>query len=335
MCAVWWGWGVSQSSFPEIVVPPAIEQAMDEGAGLGFSISGGKDSQALANVLAALGRQWEWSDRIFAIHSHLGRAEWPQTMAHCQKIAADNGLELVVVRRPQGDLVDEMKQRMVTLAGTGKPFWPSASTRYCTADQKRGPIDVALRRAPFWPSAANRYCTSHQKQNQIDKNFRRFEIVISAEGLRAQESPARRKKPELAIRPSITAAALKNLSVEDALAKRKPGQRVAINWYPLHGWSLEDVWQACGTSGAELAHRQQLYQAGRVEEALAGWPCHIAYVLGNQRLSCVFCVLGSVNDLRNGARHNPELLKEYIQMEQDGRATFKHGWSLESLLGES
>ncbi len=314
-----------------ITVPPAIVEAMQHGACLAISISGGKDSQALLNSLASLALERGWMDQVFAIHSHLGRAEWPQTLGHCECMCGQAGVPLVIVNRPQGDLVAEIRARMVKLQGTGKPFWPDASNRYCTSDQKRGQIDKVLR-APFWPDAKNRYCTSHQKTNQIDKAFRRFEVVISAEGVRADESAARAKKQALSIRPAITATSLRTLSPDLALAARKAGQRVAMTWYPLHDWNVDQVWAACGTSGPDLERRRALYKAGQIAEAMDSFPAHPAYVFGNNRLSCVFCILGSLNDLRNGAKHNPELLREYVEMERVGQSTFKNGWSLASLL---
>lgn len=307
---------------------------MEQGGCLAISVSGGKDSQALLNTVAQVAREHGWLDNVFAIHSHLGRAEWPQTLEHIQRTCDAVQVPLVVVERPQGDLIVEMRARMKKLEGTGKPFWPDAQNRYCTADQKRGQIDKVLR-APFWPDAKNRYCTAHQKTNQIDKAFRHYSIVISAEGVRADESPARAKKPALAIRPAITAKGLRLMSPDDALSNRKDSQRVALTWYPLHDWNLEQIWLACGTTQTDLERRRDLYRSGDITQALDGFPAHPAYVFGNNRLSCVFCILGSINDLRNGARHNPELLKEYIAMEDEGQSTFKNGWSLKTLLEEN
>jgi aldehyde:ferredoxin oxidoreductase len=36
----------------------------------------------------------------------------------------------------------------------------------------------------------------------------------------------------------------------------------------------------------------------------------------NERLSCVFCIMGCVNDLRHGAEQRPDLLKKYIELEK-------------------
>lgn len=108
---------------------------------------------------------------------------------------------------------------------------------------------------------------------------------------------------------------------------------------PIFDWSLDDVWEACGTSAADVDRRRKLYERGEEEnsealkaQALDGWSCHPAYVFGNERLSCALCVLGSKNDLRNGMKHNPDLFQTYLFMEVVGGSTFKNGWSLAELL---
>jgi 3'-phosphoadenosine 5'-phosphosulfate sulfotransferase (PAPS reductase)/FAD synthetase len=287
-----------------ITIPPVIDLLLRQGASLAISISGGKDSQALLNSLAPLTHRYPLAT-VFAIHADLGRTEWGETAAHVDRLAKEAGVPLVVVRRSQGDLLDRWQERMVKLAGTGKPFWSSAANRYCTSDLKRGPINMHLRRS---------------------------RLVISAEGIRRDESPTRAKKPVVEMREAITAEALKGLSIEDALAMRNPHQRLAVTWNAIHDWSLDDVWAACGTSCEELERRQVQYRAGDVETALEGWPAHPAYVYGNQRLSCALCVLASNSDIRNGAKHNPELYQELRRMEIASGFTFKAKQSLADIV---
>ena len=288
-----------------IAMPASIQAVLEDGADLGVSISGGKDSQAMLLAVVAEYRRQQWPGQVFAIHAHLGRMEWPQTLAHCEAICEQAGVPLTVVSRPQGDLVQEMWDRVEKLRGTGKPPFPSAQNRYCTSDQKRNQIDKVLRAAPF-PDAKNRYCTSHHKTNQIDKALRKHEVVISAEGIRADESPARAKRPEWERREQICTVA-----------------RTAYTWRPLLHWSEADVWDAIGTSRDDVNHRRRLYRSGDKDAAFAGWPAHPAYVMGNQRLSCALCVLASRADITNGARHNPELLAELVRMEDVSGFSFR------------
>lgn len=286
-------------------IPPIIRAALAKGAALVISLSGGKDSQALLAALVAAYIANGWTGVIIGVHAHLGRAEWPQTMAHCQALCDEAGIKLYIVGRTAGaDLVDRMKDRMQDVQGTGKPFWPSSAMRYCTSDMKRGPIDTLLRK---------------------------YKLVISAEGVRGDESPNRAKKPVVAMRKQITAEALHNFPLEDALAHRSFKQRLALTWYPLHDWSESDVWQACGTDINDLRERQALYRLGQEALALDNWPAHPAYVYGNERLSCALCVLASRNDLRNGAKHNPELFQELVAMERESGFTFRQDLALADL----
>ena len=194
--------------------------------------------------------------------------------------------------------------------------------------------DLAGTGKPFWPSAAQRYCTSDHKRSQADKFFRRHDLVISIEGIRADESPKRSRDLPLSIRKQITAKCLRDLTPADALAKweaERPG-RLALTWYPIHNWSVDQVWEACGTSAQALDLLREVYQSGDKDMALSEWPCHPAYVMGNERLSCAICILASESDIRNGARNNPALAQIYLSFEQRSGISFKHKRSLASVL---
>lgn len=271
-----------------INIPAPIEEALAGGAALVISISGGKDSQAMLYEVVAARIAHQWPGEIHAIHADVGRMEWPQSAAHCQKMCDEVGVTLVTVHRPQGDLLDQIQQRMVKLAGSGKPHWPSAQQRYCTSDQKRA---------------------------QIDKVLRQHDRVISAEGVRRAESASRAHRPCYDTRTTISNS-----------------RRTAFNWRPLIHWSTEDVWISLGTSSLDLYRRQVLYRAGEHEEAMDGWPAHPAYIYGNERVSCALCVLACQNDLETGARHNPELLRELVAMEEESGFSFKQHLRLGSLI---
>lgn len=271
-----------------IAVPAQVQAVFDRGGTVAISISGGKDGQAMLRALVA---QLPAAVNKIAVHADLGRTEWPQTPQHVERMAAEAGLQLVVVRRARGDMIDRWHERMVKLKGTGKPFWSSAKNRYCTSDMKRGPIDIHLRK---------------------------YQAIISAEGLRAQESVARAKKPVLKVRDQID-----------------NNSRTAYTWNPILDWSLDDVWAVLGTSGPDVIRRRALWAAGEYEAAMAGWQAHPAYVMGNERLSCVICILGSRNDMRNGARHNPETARLMLAMEQESGATFRQDLSLAQIIEEA
>jgi 3'-phosphoadenosine 5'-phosphosulfate sulfotransferase (PAPS reductase)/FAD synthetase len=154
---------------------------------LAINISGGKDSQAMLEHLGERAIRESWKCKIFIIHADLGRIEWPQTKEFVEKLAKSVELPLVVVKRDKGDMIDRWQERYQTLnsQGNSKPFWSSANARYCTSDLKIQPIN---------------------------KYLRQFKLVVSAMGIRADESRNRAKKPILSVRKNITTSKLTELS---------------------------------------------------------------------------------------------------------------------------
>lgn len=137
---------------------------------------------------------------------------------------------------------------------------------------------------PSWPSRATRQCTSDLKRGPIERETRRyakalgFKIIVNCMGLRAQESTDRAK-----------------LETFKRNERNSVAGRQWYDWLPIHAWTRDQVFAAI---------------------AAAGQTPHWAYAAGNERLSCVFCIMASRRDLRNGARHNPELLAKYIELEE-------------------
>jgi 3''-phosphoadenosine 5''-phosphosulfate sulfotransferase (PAPS reductase)/FAD synthetase and related enzymes len=145
-----------------------------------------------------------------------------------------------------------------------------------------------------WPSAAYRQCTSDLKRGPIftfirrDLKVRGASIAINCMGLRAEESTARAKRQPLAYNKQESC----------------PGKRDVWDWLPVFYLRTEEVFQVISDAGQKpfWAYRQ------------------------NERLSCVFCIMGSVNDLQHGARQNPELYKRYVELEKKiGHTMFTRG----------
>lgn len=195
-------------------------------------------------------------------------------------------------------------QILVVHASLGKSEWPGAlehaqqhatdiGADFVVARSTAHPdlLSMVRRRftvrpeVPSWPSAANRQCTSDLKRGPVEREVRRYvkargiTSIVNVMGIRAQESSNRKKMP---------------------CWKPNNAQSVAgrdwVEWLPIHQLSHEQV-------------REQVSQAGQT--------LHPAYGCGNERLSCVFCIMASTNDLRNGAIYNPELYREYVELERE------------------
>jgi len=226
--------------------------------------SAGKDSQAMLDYVCRLAREAGVLDRVRAVHADLGRVEWRGTRELAEEQCAHYGVALTVVRREKGDLLQQVEER------------------------------------GMWPDQGNRYCTSDQKRDQIAKLFTKFGRefaglgrpvrILNCLGMRAQESTARAKLPEIA--PNTRAS---------------NGKRAVTQWHPILSWSVDQVWAAIRASG--VRH-------------------HAAYDLGMPRLSCCFCVFAPKDALVIAGRANPELLAQYVAVEQKIGHTFRNGFKI-------
>lgn len=154
---------------------------------------------------------------------------------------------------------------------------------------------------PCWPSSQMRYCTSDLKRGPISRFLRQTfpsGDVVCAMGLRAEESPARARRETCTLR-------------KDSSAPTKG--RFVYDWLPIHDWKEADVWNC-------------IRRHGDVS--------HVAYRHGNHRLSCALCVLASLNDLINGAVHNPDTYREYCRIEAVTGYSFRKGFWLSDVKPE-
>jgi 3'-phosphoadenosine 5'-phosphosulfate sulfotransferase (PAPS reductase)/FAD synthetase len=231
-------------------LPAEIQELVAQGALFAVNHSGGKDSQAmmikLLEVIPA--------GQLVVVHASLGEVEWEGALELAEKQAADAGVPFIVARPVKTflEMVEQRFERRPTV-----PSWPSASSRQCTSDLKRGPIDRELRR----------YAKAHG-----------FKAIVSCAGIRAQESTARSKLVTF------------RRNERNSIAGRD-----WFDWLPIHEITTLQVFATIADAGQEP---------------------HWAYAAGNERLSCVFCIMGSRRDLANGAKHRPELLAKYVELEQ-------------------
>ena len=283
---------------PPILIPDAIGGALADGAALCVSVSGGKDSDTMALKLAEARQALGWTGRFILHHQDCGQMEWAQSIRHCRDMAARVGAEMVVSRHAQRELLDEIVRKWRAKPDTCP--WPSAAARYCTAGWKRDVFDAWVRHE--FPTNAT---------------------VISALGLRADESPTRARRACMSERSSSAPS---------------KGRQV-LDWLPIHPFTLADVWDTLlpGAGLDGLAFYQRLYQdwlKNHPEAPRDGfldafatinlpWRYHPAYVMGNERVSCALCPLASLNDLAIGARADPALYCALCEIEVQSGFTFQ------------
>jgi 3'-phosphoadenosine 5'-phosphosulfate sulfotransferase (PAPS reductase)/FAD synthetase len=188
---------------------PDIERALAAGAVISYSVSGGKDSDAL--VLACERELRGHPGPRLLIHSDLGVVEWADSLPQCQRLADRVGLELVTVRRRAGGMLERWQQR-----------WRDNVARYAALET----VTLILP----WSTASMRFCTSELKTAIICRELRRRypgQVILNALGIRGEESPGRAQAPVCKPQSLLT-------STRDGTS--------GYTWLPIHHWTLDQVW---------------------------------------------------------------------------------------------
>jgi len=270
---------INDATVAESAVFPHFATALHAAAKIVVSSSGGKDSQVLLHeTVAACDAEGIDRSKIVVVHSDLGRVEWEGTKALAQRQAESYGIEFVVVSRIGGIATKSGK-----VYSKGEAFGDL--------------LDYAERRGAF-PDNSNRWCTSEFKRGPIAKLFTALAkdakaagvepIILDLQGLRAEESVARSKKPVVKMR-------------------KDNKNQIVITWLPIIERLETEVWETIKSNGLES---------------------HRAYELGMPRLSCAFCIFAGRDALLISGRANPALLDEYVAVEERTGHTFQNGKSL-------
>ena len=189
------------------------------------------------------------AEQIVVVHASLGEIEWEGVVEHI-KATIQHPLNVVRANKTFFEMVES------------RGMFPSAATRQCTSDLKRGPIQKFIRHT---------------------MSARGVSLGVNCTGLRAEESAARSRRAALTVNKTLTL---------------KSGKRLVYDWLPIFSMSTDDVYNLIYAAG----QRPHFAYGDRGEK--------------NTRLSCVFCIMGSRNDLRHGAKVRPELLAKYEALEK-------------------
>lgn len=260
-----------------IAETPDVRALLDAGAPVAIGVSGGKDSCVLALAVSAHLRAIGHRGQTVLIHSDLGRVEWRESAAVCARLAEHTGIPLVTVRRGAGDIMDRWLTR-----------WSNNVERYTNLE--------CVKLILPWSTASMRFCTSELKTAIICRELiRRFpgQTILSASGIRRQESTNRAKAPIVKAQSKLASK-----------AHRTSG----FDWHPVIEWELADVF--------------------RYLEAHA-FPLHEAYTTyGSTRVSCAFCILGSQADLAASATcpDNADIYREMVDLEITSTFSFQERW---------
>lgn len=210
-----------------------------------INFSGGKDSTLM---LALLCERYPHVKKhvIFADTGweHVETDKWPSAEAWSREIVSRFGLELHVAKNAS-------KTFLTMAEGRGK--FPGMKSRQCTSDLKRDPIHTWIR------------------NNVSDP------VIVSAEGIRSEESPKRKAKKRLKRNKRMTNSV-----------------RTVWDWAPIKDWKEADVF-------AELERR--------------GLPVHPVYKF-LRRFSCRICIFMTDHDLRQVQENDPGAIAIISQLEE-------------------
>ncbi len=248
-----------------------IKDLAARGAIFYINHSGGKDSQTMTIEMQKLVP----ASQLVVIHAHLPGVEWSGIREHIQATAG----HLPYIETQSHKTFFQM------VANRGK--FPGYDTRQCTSDLKRDPISKAIIQDLLTKGYNGRKRTSPHA------------LVVNCIGIRAEESPRRKKllekKGPIYLDTRLT---IKN--------------RTAYTLHPIGDYTLDQVWQT-------------------IEDA--GQRPHWVYSEGMTRLSCCFCIYASAHDLKTAARLKPDLYRRYCETEKEINFTLQMGGSLPELTG--
>ena len=227
----------------QLTVPAEVAAIVAQGGLVVVNHSGGKDSQAMMALLA----QAIPAAQLLVVHAELPGEEWEGTLEHVQATIGDAPLLLARATKTFAEMVER------------RGMFPSPKNRQCTSDLKRDPIAREVRRF-------------------LKANPQFGGKVVSAMGMRAQESTARSK------------LATVKLNKRESVAGR-----TWLDWCPIHDMLATEVFATI---------------------AAAGQRPHWAYGAGASRLSCMFCIMASACDLALAARLNPAAYAERVALEK-------------------
>jgi 3'-phosphoadenosine 5'-phosphosulfate sulfotransferase (PAPS reductase)/FAD synthetase len=176
-----------------------ISELIARGALFVCNSSGGKDSQAMFLTL----RELVPANQLIVVHAHLAEVEWDGSIDFIKSTIGDTAL---VIAHPSKTFFDMVEHR---------GMFPSPSTRQCTSDLKRGPIEREIRR----------YLKAHPEFGGL---------VVNCMGMRAEESPGRSK--------------LQTFKRSELNSK---AGREWYDWLPIHDLTTEQVFEIIRAAGQE------------------------------------------------------------------------------------
>lgn len=225
----------------QVELTPEINAALSLGLDcvVAIGVSGGKDSTAVALATVAHLKSIDFQGRTVLIHSDLGKTEWNQSIVKCRELAFHLGLELIVVRRKAGGMMERWQGR-----------WKANVKRFKNLE--------CVKLILPWSTPGMRFCTSELKVapicSELKKRFR-GQMIVNVVGIRRLESCGRANAPI-----SKSNAKLKHKTVDATTGRATDG----YDWNAIATWTLDDVFESIEEAGLTLHEAYTIFGLSRV-----------------------------------------------------------------------
>ena len=256
-----------------------IKTLRDRGALFVINHSGGKDSQVMTIRLFEIIP----TTQVLVIHADLPGADWKGIWEHIKATAVDNSPYEIQARKCVAVNRNDKEKTFFDLVDSRKR-WPSPTTRNCTSDLKRGPIEKVIRH--------------YINENSLSG------LVVNCMGIRAEEGKINKDGRASGRAMGLDKKHYKATSETITLIYDKRNSRAGreyYQYYPIFDIKLQEIWDT-------------------IKEA--GQTPHWAYSKGMTRLSCMFCIMASAHDLTIAAKLVPDVYKQYCDKEKELDFTF-------------
>lgn len=215
-----------------ISINAEIYNALQNGAVVAMAVSGGKDSSIMALETNAYLDSIGHTGKRVLIHSDLGSVEWKDSLPVCEKLAERLGLELIVVKRKSGGMMQRWQTR-----------WANNVARYAALE--------CVKMILPWSTPSMRFCTSELKTAVICRELTsRFagQTILNVTGIRRAESAGRASAP---------------ISKPNTALVRAAGT-TGYDWNSIVEMETEEIFLAHRRHGFALHEAYTTYGASRV-----------------------------------------------------------------------
>lgn len=224
-----------------ITTSPEVDQLIDANAPIIICVSGGKDSRLSAEQTIAHARGRNHKGRILLCYSDLGMTVWHDARWQCQQLADRLGVDLQVVARKSGGLMERWEKR-----------WMDNRTRYEDL--------LCVKLILPWSTPTMRFCTSELKTTIIQRWIRQTfdEPVICVLGIRRDEG--RSSKTGRGAAPVIKRH---EITIKNGKEKKPALPVGSLDWNPLVEVKTTTVFQILRASEIPLPDAYEVFGASR------------------------------------------------------------------------